>query len=149
MPKNFEEDTIWRCSKCQEGTSPEKVDIILAKVGIELTKIPKESSDACKIFLKTYSDVLAANHYYLFEIKMVLIQLLTAAGFENLSNFDLNLLIELSDELIKIAKLIAPAERRFLGLTFYTRGKSIAEFCRRNHPEDSTEILFVRKSFIL
>lgn len=149
MPNSFRGDEkIWRCSKCQEATSSGKIEILLAKIGIELTKIPKEDPESIKKFIKTNSAVLAPNHYYLFEVKMVLVQLLTAAGFDNLSYSDLNLLITFSEELINIAGVIAPAERRFLGLTYYTRGKSIIEFCRRSNPDDSIETLSVSNVFI-
>jgi hypothetical protein len=132
LPKSFlQEVSVWICDKCDGLFSNDNVDVLLGKIGGELSEMPKGDAKVCREFLQKYEKVLAPNHFYLLDVKMALSHILASQNFEDLSDGDLGLLLKMSEDLKIVAERVAPAERRLLGLILYRTAKSKIEMARR------------------
>ncbi|RZB38994.1 hypothetical protein BDFB_007117 [Asbolus verrucosus] len=132
LPKSFlQEVSAWNCDKCDGIFSNNNISLLLGKIGQELAKMPKEDPKVCKQFLKKHEKVLGPHHFYMVDVKMALSHMLASQNFEDLSEGDLKLLLQITGELRMVAEKIAPAERRFLGLILYRFAKASIEMARR------------------
>lgn len=119
LPKTFlikDEDvndtnSKWYCLECNSDLYTHTVDTTLQKIGQQLSDLPKGSIDACKQFIKMNSNYLHANHYYIVDIKLALVQLLGqnyVNGMPNITDDDLLLKIKYCKQLIELTTKLIP-----------------------------------------
>lgn len=51
-------------------------EIILENIGIELATMTKNSTEACRKFIKRYCKIIHENHFYMIDVKLALVQLI-------------------------------------------------------------------------
>lgn len=140
LPKTFLEDTAdnlnttWHCNICPNTQPTYNIQDTLAKVGVELSQMPKGQSSACKLFIKNMEKLFHPNHFYLVDVKMALAHLIGQefnGGLPQVSDEDLRLKAQLCNQLIELGKMLAPAEKRMIGLLLFELHAAVAEIGRR------------------
>ncbi|KAK4873948.1 hypothetical protein RN001_013308 [Aquatica leii] len=119
LPKSFQSPcSHWSCNICGNQVSTEYATDVTKRVGNELVVMDKGSVDDCKTFLKYYEKLLSLNHAYMIDVKLALAQLI-GDGSQTLQSLPVDDLLykqQLCKELIDVIKVIAPAEKRVVGI---------------------------------
>lgn len=110
LPKTFLSDQQdYACTTCAAVVPYEKVEEMLERIGIHLSKIEKNNISACERFLNCYKNVLHPNHFYNIDATIALAQLIGQQ--DGLQAVDENMLadkIELCKKLDNILKVLTP-----------------------------------------
>ncbi|KYB26114.1 SET domain-containing protein SmydA-8 [Tribolium castaneum] len=135
----------WVCDKCDKTMSFYSVHDILERIGRDLFDLDKSSIEDCKDFLNTHQDLLHENHYYCTEVKYTLSQLIGQRLILVISDEDLSLKLQYCNSLEKLLKIIAPAEKRALGLILFEKYVALTEIARRAGPQKITDLEEAKK----
>ncbi|KAG8038723.1 hypothetical protein G9C98_000278 [Cotesia typhae] len=147
-PLNLEALPDYACNKCEEKTPCSDIDKQLEQIGIELATMKKNDVLICKNFIAKYSKVLHENHYYLTDVKMALVQLIGQqdGGLPACSDEVLSEKIALCKKLDELLRKLVPAEIRIRGLILFEVHAGIAEFGRRQGPDELWGMLMLSKN---
>ncbi|XP_031355018.1 SET domain-containing protein SmydA-8-like [Photinus pyralis] len=119
LPGSFEnENAEWCCKQCGSKQTAEFVMNAMKRIGDDLVLMDKGSVEDCKQFLDHYSTLLTPNHAYMIDIKLALGQLIGNGDYslKTVSVDDLLLKKQLCQDVINIVNIIAPAEKRVIGI---------------------------------
>ncbi|KAH0534345.1 SET domain-containing protein SmydA-8-like [Cotesia glomerata] len=147
-PLNLEALPDYVCNKCEQKTPSSDIDKQLEQIGIELATMKKNDVSFCKNFIAKYSKVLHENHYYLTDVKMALVQLIGQqdGGLPACSDEVLSEKIALCKKLDELLRKLVPAEIRIRGLILFEVHAGIAEFGRRQGPDELRGMLMLSKN---
>ncbi|XP_057334486.1 SET domain-containing protein SmydA-8-like [Microplitis mediator] len=147
-PMSNEKLPDYICGKCQQATSWEQIEKQLEEIGIELTQMKKNDVEICKNFITKWSKVLHDNHYYLTDVKMALVQLIGQqdGGLPACSDEILSEKISLCKKLDELLRKLVPAEIRIRGLILFEVHAGIAEFGRRQGPDELRGMLMLSRN---
>lgn len=102
-------DIEWKCNFCSSIADPNKIELILSRVGRDMSAMDRRNSKHCCLFLDHYVSAgnLHPNHYYFTETRLNLAQLygqLEGEPLDKLSQEQLNHKRELCLKVLKIAE---------------------------------------------
>ncbi|KAK0088852.1 hypothetical protein PV325_010449 [Microctonus aethiopoides] len=134
----------YTCTKCHEAVmSWKNAEIILENIGIELATMTKNSTEACRKFIKRYCKIIHENHFYMVDVKLALVQLIgqQSGGLSMVDDDILDEKITLCKTLNHLLCTIVPAENRIRGLILFEMHAGLAEYGRRQGKNKLYEIL--------
>ncbi|XP_015112114.1 SET domain-containing protein SmydA-8 [Diachasma alloeum] len=136
------------CNKCDETMTWQAVDAKLEQIGIELASMKKNDVNECMRFLNKYSKVLHENHFYMVDVKLAMSQMIgqQAGGLAAVSDEMLSEKISLCKKLDELFRILMPAENRLRGLVLFEVHAAIAEFGRRQGPDQLRGMLMLSRT---
>ncbi|XP_011312778.1 protein msta, isoform A-like [Fopius arisanus] len=148
LVKSTEKYPDYTCSICEEVIPWEAVDVKLEKIGIELSSMTKNNVDECRRFLSKYSRILHENHFYMVDVKLAMSQMIgqQSGGLPAVSDEMLNEKISLCKKLDQLFKILMPAEVRLRGLVLFEIHAAMAEFGRRQGPDQLRGMLMLSRT---
>ena len=113
----MDENSDWVCRQCGTRQPANYVAEIIERVGKELVALKKGSMKDCERFLRTFSNVLHQNHFYLTDVKMALCQMyghIEGQSLVDMNDDTLNQKETLALELLKVADAVSPGNVLFV-----------------------------------
>ncbi|CAH1119383.1 unnamed protein product [Phaedon cochleariae] len=145
LPKSFIDNTTnekgpdWFCDRCPSVLSSYSVQDILERIGKDLADMPKGSVRECRSFVRTYSELLHKNHYYLTDVKIALSELIGQEDdcIAEVCDEDVELKARVCRELIDLMERLIPGEKRVKGLILFELHAAIMEIGKRKGDPES------------
>lgn len=118
LPRSFimnnEERPDYICNNCNFSISWDEADLIIEKIGIDLSQMKKGDIQACRTFIQRHSNTLHENHFYMTDVKLALSQLIGQQ--EGLQNTEIEFISEkilLCKKLNELLGILVPGKKFF------------------------------------
>ncbi|XP_068222686.1 SET domain-containing protein SmydA-8-like [Palaemon carinicauda] len=137
-------DMPWRCCKCDAEVPSNAIQAMVRASSAILSRLDMKNGEEVTAAMKHLSRMLGKQHYIVAELKLGMIQSILKQPFrEDISDEELTSVMEMSADLLSLAKLIEPELSRFRGLLLLQRGQAYLKLLeRQRNSKENTVSLF-------